>query len=299
MRRFEAGGRRSVTHLRFRPDGAAVTASLRASSMLYTWDLATGTVEPDGRFPTAVTCFDYSPDGSLLAVGGDDGVARPFRCPRRECLLDLRVGHTEGRYDPSPVLAVAFSGLTAWGQWLGAAGAELWLWNPATKVYLCVPEPGQYTAVAFSPCGEIILAADVGSGDFIGWRVKPFQELFRFGLGPASTPRRVTWLPDGEAFLASDDAHVECRTPAGRRRWRAEVRGPRSGADLAVTPDGRQVALADLSHAVKLLDAASGSVVREYDWGVGKVSAVAVSPDGTMAAAGGEKGRVVVWDLDG
>jgi WD40 repeat protein len=49
---------------------------------------------------------------------------------------------------------------------------------------------------------------------------------------------------------------------------------------------------------VKYLDADTGKAVRKFDWKLGMMRSVAFSPDGTLAAAGGADGKIVVWDVD-
>ena len=46
------------------------------------------------------------------------------------------------------------------------------------------------------------------------------------------------------------------------------------------------------------VDGSSMTVRKTLDFGIGRVNCVAVCPDGMTAAAGGQDGRVVLWDLD-
>ena len=49
---------------------------------------------------------------------------------------------------------------------------------------------------------------------------------------------------------------------------------------------------------VKLWDVAAAKERAAYDWQVGPVTALALAPDGMRGACGGNKGDIVVWDLD-
>jgi WD40 repeat protein len=65
----------------------------------------------------------------------------------------------------------------------------------------------------------------------------------------------------------------------------------------AFTPDGRFLITVSNERLAKLWDTSTWQAREALDWRVGKVKSVAVSPDGMRAAAGSERGRVVVWDL--
>lgn len=67
---------------------------------------------------------------------------------------------------------------------------------------------------------------------------------------------------------------------------------------VAFHPSGRYLAAASNDATVKLYDTTTWEVARTFTWDIGRMRSIAFSPDGTLAAAGSDKGKVVVWDVD-
>lgn len=66
----------------------------------------------------------------------------------------------------------------------------------------------------------------------------------------------------------------------------------------AFHPSGRYLAVTSKDETVKLYDTTSWEVARTFTWNIGRMRSIAFSPDGTLAAAGSDTGKVVVWDVD-
>ena len=67
---------------------------------------------------------------------------------------------------------------------------------------------------------------------------------------------------------------------------------------IAFHPSGRYLAATSNDATVKLYDTATWEVARTFAWDIGRMRSIAFSPDGTLAAAGSDSGKVVVWDVD-
>jgi WD40 repeat protein len=67
---------------------------------------------------------------------------------------------------------------------------------------------------------------------------------------------------------------------------------------LAFHPFGGLLATASNDKVVKLWDVERWTVLREFTWKAGRMRSIAFSPDGLTAAAGGEDGQFVLFDVD-
>jgi len=78
-----------------------------------------------------------------------------------------------------------------------------------------------------------------------------------------------------------------------RKQFTAMAYHP-SGRYLYVTSNGENTKDA----TVHVFDTTTWIRTEQFTWKLGNLKAVAVSPDGTLAAAGGERGDIVIWDVD-
>ena len=108
----------------------------------------------------------------------------------------------------------------------------------------------------------------------------------------------IRFSPSGDELAIVDGDQMffwDCMSP---EVGKVEVDG--AGAnDLAYSPDGRFFALAREDGTVTLHDRGKGWQAARYDWQIGRLASIAFAADGLTAAAGGEGGRIVLWDVEG
>jgi WD40 repeat protein len=67
---------------------------------------------------------------------------------------------------------------------------------------------------------------------------------------------------------------------------------------VSFTPDGRGLIAVGPVTTVKCWDVATWRLRHEYAWYCEPLKCLAIAPDGLRAAAGSDKGKMIIWDLD-
>lgn len=233
---------------------------------------------PDEPEPTRVTfrgqqVIAASPDGQTVITAAEKvlmvPVHRAFALPSEEPELVPT---------PTPVLAVRDRRGKVWRQRWAAEQSE-----------------AAANTAATSPDAALLASAVRGRDEVRVWEAKAGRLVrtlsARRVVDLAFAPGRL--LAYSRAGLYIWDADDWDRPP------RFVYGGPHERLDaLAVHPDGQRAFLTNFARTVMEVDLASGTVRITMDWGVPLLSRVAVSPDGTLAAAANHGGQVVLWDLD-
>lgn len=289
--------KQAICGLAFAPDGRHFATSGREEQVAL-WDLAgpTRLREFDGDFEPPVA---FSPDGRFLARGGLD-----FALWEVETGTQVVSGlSNEGSiaFAPDGSEVAVFAPLSRWALSPDTEPRKLRkIWGTGRGV-----RRSWQLAMAYSPDGELIAtsflvrAGERDESRLLFWDRRTAR--LRRELTPAvsqSPPFKIVYSPDGtviaglfHAFIGVFDATTGA-TVATLKPTKKHFRG------LAFTPDASRLIAVNHDARVRVYDTATWAETTGYEWNIGRLTAVAVAPDGLRAAAGSDKGQVVVWDLE-
>jgi dipeptidyl aminopeptidase/acylaminoacyl peptidase len=243
-----------------------------------------------------VLALAWSPQGDILAVAAGEKI----RLVDADTLVELRL-----------LPAGAWAGSLAFNPdgtrlALAAKDGSVQLWDPAAGQLQCRLEahhPGA-KSVAFSPDGRWL--ASTGNDAYVRlWDISaipaegtcdlsPYAEM----IGGVFSVPSASFSPDGKGIASVDSNMILLREVSSQRLVRT-IHAENSIFSLAYSPDGSQLASAELGNTIHLWDVASGEMLRAMSRpGLPNVyvASVAFSPDGKLLAAGSSDGAVVVWD---
>jgi WD40 repeat protein len=230
-----------------------------------------------------ILALAFSADGKRLVSGGRDKTVRVWNVASGEELYQLQ-GHG------GTVYSVA---LSSDGKVLasGSDDKTIRLWDMSSgKELRRLEQPGWVSAVAFSHDGKTLAAgcSDRGYGVLQLWDATAEMKLRRRISLPSSVVS-IVFAPDDRTLASAQGMSIRLWDPAtGKEVPRSEDHSAQSYS-LAVSADGRIVAVGTKDDAIRLCDTATGRVIRRLpvDGDVPATYTVAFSPDGkTLASAG-------------
>lgn len=284
------GTRRTVHAVTFAPDGRHL-ASWGLDGTIRLWDLESGdeVAQKPGR--TVSLCF--LDEGKQLAWGGQYGVR----------VWDI-AADTVREYPQSGV-----GPMVSFGRSLTCTATGLQTLDLTTGAWSGWHESDVCRSLALTSEGHTL-----ATGSFrhlpgarsrtwryehgvILWDVVTRTETARL-LGPTQEIGDLAFSPDGRSLAVCSGPTLWVWDVPGRKPLATKKIDNLHFKSVAFSPDGRWLATARNDATVRLFSTADWSEGPAYDWQLGKVVSVAFAPDGMRAAAGGSKGKIVVWDVD-
>jgi hypothetical protein len=277
------------------PPGPLDTATLRARGAGAFRDLGTF-----GEPPTTKEAA-LSPVADIFALAGADGAIRIWELRSRNCVTQLRSDlHRRTGHDAA-ALALAFS---PDGSLLASAHVDgvVHLWDMATgdEVPVRLRHDESVGALAFSPDGATLATGSLDAN----------LRLFDVGAALAGEARRelvrqptgvtaLVWTGGGEWILTGHSSKVLRLTDPHRARLLATLRGPEALVNLlALSPDGRHVAVSSHDRIVRLYDLATREPVGQLAALKRPATSLCFLAEGGYLASVCQDNAVQLWDLE-
>jgi WD40 repeat protein len=299
---FDVGRKEALHSVAFAPAGGALVAA--SESRVYLWGDLTNPKpsarSPGGRFLNSAVRF--TPDGRWLFGAGlflfrwsadTLGVHEVSVWPNTHVIASA-LHPTE----PLVLIAASFhpENISRVGLWHAHdLRPEAALWQHE--------RPNVYRPPLFLPDGNTFLRFELHNNG------GPLLVEYATDTGaPTGTAHSMYWndtqlflSPDGRTLAERGSNYLELYrfpNPAINHLGRIRNTSKKHFTGAAFHPKGHLLALTSNDATVKLFDVATRAEVCALEWNAGRMRSVCFSPDGALAAAGTDRGQVIVWDVD-
>lgn len=108
----------------------------------------------------------------------------------------------------------------------------------------------------------------------------------------------LAFSPDGAFLVGTAGPRLRIWDLAANREVALHKRGPKHFQGLSFTHDGRYLATVSNDETVRIWDARTWQEHTTFNWQIGALLNISFAPDGLRAAAGSDKGQIVIWDVE-
>ncbi len=291
-----------VLDLTFSPDGRAIVAAVGGAGV-FLWNLDSPTIAPvrlDDDMMNYFGGLSFSASGRQVwwrAHDGETAYDRDSRTTSRESRSAPMLTFSADRTRAISVVGIPDYALRGW-----QFKEEEWIrqWQISTRDL-------STQSVTLAPAGDrfVMLTRFTDSAQ---WWKQPMRLEVRdaatsvelaSGTYPYSYAAELCFHPHGEQIAGINGMTLlTWALPEGGDPRRIQNDNRKHFTAFAYHPKGHLLFVTSNDETVHVFDTHSLNRVTRYTWQLDKLSTVAVSPDGTLAAAGSATGDVVVWDLD-